>query len=388
MQTPFEDTLRAIDAPSDSFLRARTMLWTLLAVAWTAWFLGAEIEEEVPSTSARVVARGKVHQVASSVDSATVRQVFVEMGDAVERGDVLVQLDDRGPRLEIERARAELRSAAGSLDALRRQRAALVAEHELSPLEAGQEARAVEARQRQAESRLAMAQETLRRSRGLRAAGLVSAAELDRATAEVEIARADVEHEVASLAGIAVSGRGKSRRLLADIAELDAAIARTEGRRQAQRAELTRLDHELERHRLRSPVRGRVGTEVQLDAGTVVAAGVPLLAVVPAGVVVVVAQLDADRATGRIRPGQAARVMLEAFPAARFGALPGVVHRLASEISGGTVTAEIRLASDLAPPIPLTHGMPARVSVRLGARSPAASVLDNLGRALPRGQAP
>jgi HlyD family secretion protein len=66
-------------------------------------------------------------------------------------------------------------------------------------------------------------------------------------------------------------------------------------------------------------------------AGTVVAAGTPLVTVVPAGEELVADVLVRHEDAGFVQPGQAARVKLAAYPFHKYGTLDGRVVHVAAD---------------------------------------------------------
>jgi hypothetical protein len=87
-------------------------------------------------------------------------------------------------------------------------------------------------------------------------------------------------------------------------------------------------------------------------------------------------------ALGRIQPGQPARLRLEGFPWAQYGAVAATVASVASEVRDGWVRVELAVRADAASPIPLQHGLPGTVEVEVDHVSPATLVLRTAGSLL------
>jgi multidrug resistance efflux pump len=143
----------------------------------------------------------------------------------------------------------------------------------------------------------------------------------------------------------------------------------------AARADIARLELEVERHIVRSPVDGALGSVAVLQPGAVVAAGLQIATVVPDGELQVIAAYGPS-AIGRLAPGQPARLKLDGFPWTRWGTVAARVTRVASEVRDGAVRVE--LAIEPGATIPLAHGMTGTVEVEVERVSPATLVLRSL----------
>ena len=84
-------------------------------------------------------------------------------------------------------------------------------------------------------------------------------------------------------------------------------------------------------------------------------------------------------ALGRIQPGQPARLRLKGFPWTQYGAVAATVTSVASEVRNGWVRVERAVRSDAASPIPLQHGLPGAIEVKVDHVSPATLVLRTAG---------
>ncbi|GAB4114781.1 MAG: efflux RND transporter periplasmic adaptor subunit [Acidobacteriota bacterium] len=139
---------------------------------------------EVLIASGYVVAHHK-HELGSKV-MGRVEWIGVEKGDFVRKGQLLVKLEDREYRAQLEQARASLK----------------LAEERLAELEAGsrpEEIRRAEAELKRAEAERHDAKLELERLRGLLKVGVVSQQQVDTAQARFDIADAAVRSALHSL---------------------------------------------------------------------------------------------------------------------------------------------------------------------------------------------
>jgi multidrug efflux pump subunit AcrA (membrane-fusion protein) len=112
---------------------------------------------------------------------ATVDKIFVDLGDRVHRGQIVIKLDEREARLEVERQTASLQAAREAL-----QRARQVLDLDRANLERNQ-------------ALLADAQTNLKRFQGLFAEGAISASQRDSAQTQNDVAVASLRATEAQL---------------------------------------------------------------------------------------------------------------------------------------------------------------------------------------------
>jgi membrane fusion protein (multidrug efflux system) len=100
---------------------------------------------------------------------------------------------------------------------------------------------------------------------------------------------------------------------------------------------------------------------------------------VPDGDVRVVALFPPSVALGRVRPGQAARVRLAAFPWTQYGSALAHVTTVAGELQDGQIRVELALERKDVSGLPFQHGLPAEVNIEIDRASPATLVLRSIG---------
>jgi membrane fusion protein (multidrug efflux system) len=176
--------------------------------------------------------------------------------------------------------------------------------------------------------------------------------------------------------------RGAAGERQARLDELRRQAAALTGDEQRSRATVARLTHELELRVIRAPVAGRIAELGGLQMGVAVRAGARLGAVLPHGELRVVAQFAPPAALGRIQPGMPARLRLDGFPWAQYGAVPALVSRVADEVRDGAVRVELEVQGARPARIPLQHGLPGAVEVEIEQARPIDLLLRAAGKAL------
>lgn len=380
MPIPFAGTTRALAADRGRGALALQLAGAAAVAAWAAWMGVARLTLYETSAAARVEADRAVHPVDAASGGRVAAAPGLRLGAAVRAGDVLVVLDAQAERIELERERGRLASVRRERDALDARLGAearvIARTEDASAASAGEAA----ARVREAEAARDFARQQARRAETLYAAGGISQAELSRLRAAADEAAEQVEAlrsgGTASLArGRQAQAEGEARigALRGDRAALDAEADRAE-------AAIRRWTLEIERKTLRAPVDGRLARVEMVRPGQVLAPGARVAEVVPPGALRIVAELPVA-ATGRVRPGQAARLRLDAFAPTRYGAVDARVARVGAEPRGGRVRVECAVVRVPAG-IPLQHGLAGTLEIDVGRATPAVLLAGAADRAL------
>lgn len=356
---------------------ARALLWAIVAVLalGIVWACASEVDV-VASAAGRTVPGTRVKTVQPAA-AGVVTAIHVADGDRVGAGQVLIELDSTAARADRARLARERGTLAGDLARLRAQvrlaRACAAAPSPgdcavpTAPAATGEEAPLQGARLRHAvaafTAALAALDEDMRGNRAERAALILDIERLSLTLAPLEeragALRALADRTLASRHEYLVLEQQRldqvRRRavLRARRAVLDAAHAALQRRREAlvqgtlngwldERAqvqarlaavdaELDKVHERLEHTSLRAPVAGTVHALAVHTVGAVVTPAQALLHIVPRDDPLQVEAWLRNRDAGFVRPGQAARVKVEAFPFTRYGVLPATVAAIAAD---------------------------------------------------------
>ncbi len=351
-------------------------------------------------------------QAALSVrQPARIAAVYVQEGDRVRRGQLLVQLDasefaaqERTAQAGVAAAEAQLSKAqvgrkaqkvkadsdvAAAQSGLRQAQAKLrqaILARDAARDEARADRAAAEEGVRKAQVALERAQENLRGLEELSKVGGVSRSDLEGARAQVTVAQSDLETAQAQVRRLeAGPGNGPSYRVALAQQDVDAAQA---GVRQAQeglqaalrarRQTLALADQDIRAAeaalaqaragvvgaqatqrtaRLVSPLEG-VAASVTAHVGETAQPGVPLVTVVSLAGLYVEALVPA-RQLARLHVGQAARITVEAQPGRIF---PTTLSEIARVAEPGGRTFRVRFRFRTAN-VALRHGQTAHITV-------------------------
>jgi membrane fusion protein (multidrug efflux system) len=371
MQVDFQRTLRGLAHERKSTATHYLLLGILglLFGGWFIWLSWARVPLYEVSTSARIET-GEHGRPVETVLPGRVARVMVRLGEKVQSGAVLVELDDTAVHSRIKGATTELNALMFQLAARRKEHTLTEQLMEEREKQAEVNLGQARARREQSESASQLADYTAAQRKKLQEKGITSESDFfqSRSNAvqrQAELKAADLEIE--RLRAQKSVEQSEARTHLADlsarIAELGASIGRRYG-------ELQSLRKELEDHRLRAAADGVIGELSEIRPGSFVPTGTRVATIVPTGVLRVIAEFVPARAIGLVVPGQSARIRLDGFPSTQYGTLHATVTDVAGEIRNGTIRVELALTSDRISAIPLQHGQPGEVEIVVGKVSP------------------
>ena len=253
----------------------------------------------------------------------------------------------------------------------------------------------------------AVRQRETERSIGLQAAGVVSAAAVEKsqiaqqqaesrarqATDALALQIEEFERERQQLRGVADAADDRAAELAAESARINeeaaarrAGIARqaaasltaARARKRALDSELVKIEHLLERHLVFAAGSGTVEQLAVHVPGAIVQPGQELMRIVPDNVDLHAEVFVASKDLGHLRAGQEANLKLDAFPHTEHGLLKGIITAIATdaiEAEGRGLVFRVRI--DIARQdmklrdgtiVPLLAGMGVTADVRTGER--------------------
>lgn len=394
----------------------RTILWVvflivILAIAWASW---AELDE-VTRGAGKVIPSSQI-QVIQNLEGGILSALYVQDGDTVEQGQVLLQIDDT-------RFSSSLRETQLQFWALKAKAARLQAETDSKAFEApsgmaekyptlvdqeqglfnsrqkelqtnrsilskqveqiNQEIKGLEVKSVRLKRNLSLVTRELDLSKPLLEAGAIS---------EVEILR--LEREVSELEGELETAKLTIPRMKSRLEEAEQKVSeiliRFKNEAHAELndvlAELSKLketsvalEDRVTRTAVRSPVKGTVKQVMINTLGGVIQPGMELMEIVPLDDSLLVEAKVGPKDIAFLHPGQKAIVKLTAYDFAIYGALTGKVEH----ISADTIKEEheqesyylVRVRTDKTDlgtqekALPIIPGMQAEVDILTGKKS-------------------
>ena len=379
----FSRSLRSLEA--DGFHRSlpALLLVLFLVAAWLAWFFLARVTVYSITDTARLEANAAVHALQAVVPGRVIA-VRMVLGQDVQAGEILVELDSESPRLERDEEKARLAALEPQMNALRAELASV--ERARSEAREAGSAALEEARARldEAEAAAQYAQKQAERAARLHAEGHIAEDQMARDSAEAKQRRAAADAFRVAIARLQKDQESDESDRRARLDQLAGEAAAMQGALATSAARVARLQEEIEKRHIRAPVAGRVGEVANLQVGEVVDEFARLGAVVPDGELRIVADFAPPVALGRIQPGQPARMRLNGFPWTQYGSVAARVVRVATEARNGRIRVELEVRADSAFPVPLQHGLPGSVEVEVEKTTPATLALRAAGTLLAR----
>jgi multidrug resistance efflux pump len=345
---------------------------------WLAWAFLARITRYEVSDSARLEVDTAPYPVQAHLSGRLIRSNLV-LGKHIEAGDVLAELDTQTDELSLREERTHLAELGPQIQALRAELQAQsqgkTDERKVLALSQG----GARAEFEEANAQATLAEEEWKRADRLRAEGILSVADAERARASALSNRAAAENLKAGLSRLEPELAVRERDREIKSKETQAALAKLEGELRTGAEALNRLEYEIERHRVRATVSGRLAECAALRPGSHINEGDKLGVILPSGKLQVIAEFQPAAALGRLHPSQPASLRLQGFPWAQYGAVPTRVARVADEIRDGKVRVELSVDSGFPSRIPPQHGLPGSVEVEVEQVSPAKLVLRSVG---------
>jgi membrane fusion protein (multidrug efflux system) len=382
-----------------AFFRSRRLLegddshaWGLTAIVavivlcvWILWFFLARVAIYKVSDAARLESGGAAYQVQAPVAGRVVFSVL-NLGLQVEKGRVLVQLDDEAERRKLQEERTARTVLAPQLEAIRDQikaeEAALAASEETARVALNQ----ARAQLHGAVEALRYAEDKARRYEQGR--GAVAEIDLLQAKAQAQERRTAVDTDRLEIARLERDEMTRERDRAAHIDDLKKQASGLEGQVETKAATIVRLEYESEERKIRAPVTGSLAEIAPLRVGTVVGEGERLASIVPSRTIYAVAEFVPSEALGHIRPGQRAWIRLKGFPWTEYGSLAATVVSVASEIRDGSIRVEFMVHVNPTSTVPIQHGLPGMVEVETERVTPATLVLRAAGQLLTKPDVP
>ena len=259
--------------------------------------------------------------------SAAVTDVAVVNTQTVRKGQVLLRLDDSDARLALAKAEAEYLKARRGFAQTAATSGSLDAQVGARDADIGQ----ARAQLAAAEANFSKADIDLYRRSALAKKGFVSGDVLTTARNAYDTAKANVAAARAAIAQADAARNAASQSLAANQALIAGSTADNSPDVAAARAKLDQARLDLERTVIRAPIDGVI-TNRQVQIGQRIAAGAPVMTIVPVGSVYVDANFKEGQLK-RVRPGQRVELVSDVYGG------DVVFHGRVTGFSGGTGSA-------------------------------------------------
>ncbi|MFC4295637.1 HlyD family type I secretion periplasmic adaptor subunit [Novosphingobium tardum] len=400
---------REIDLDESEFAArksANVMLWIILAffAIFIAWAALTKIDRTVRGQG-RVVPSAKL-QVVSNLEGGVIEQILVRPGQTVRKGEILVRLSPtlssaafgsstagvEALQTRVARLNAEVRSAtpvygAAPQDQVAVERSLYAARSaELQGILAAGAARVTQAERAVVEaqsalearrSNLVATERELEMIRPLAEQLIVPKIDLVKAENAAQVARNEVDAASAALAR-ARSGVAEARAQTAQqrsdwMSRAGVELSQAQAELSEKQRQLPALSDRVDRTTIRAPMSGKVNRVLVTTVGGSVAAGSPVVEIVPSEQALYIEAMVRPSDIANVRLNQRAKVDITAYNSAIFGTLDGKVTSISpdavlNEKTGESFyTVEVQTVATLkdesGKPLPIGPGMIANVSL-------------------------
>jgi membrane fusion protein (multidrug efflux system) len=381
MASPFARTLRSLNVGRRPPI-LEGIFGCFLAI-WFFWLFAGRVGVYLVSVEAHLAVEEEPHVITAPVDGI-IHRTSMAVGLPVREGDVLLRLDQEDLKLSLLERKTQREAKEARLTAV--QMELETERRSTGPQERALEAALAEARAQMAEARakLDFAEQHLNIFQGLAQSKAISADELSQARADALSARARLEATRQSLAKLEFDRKYQVSQEEVRQAHLQREAIELEQNIRVDDSAIKHLEYQIELRIIRAPVTGRVGEVVAtFQAGAAVKSADRLGAVVPNGTPRVVAAF-AVADSGRIRPGQPARLRLDGFAWSEYGTMPAIVTQVGNEPIDGRFRVELAIQADPMSPLPREHGLSGSVEVEVEQVSPFGLMLRAAGQMVTR----
>lgn len=377
--TAFARTFTRLLSDRGGLTRTLLAAGLLLLSGWCFWAAQARVTLYEVSSEARVELEAATYPVQSPLLGRVI-QANLRVGQTVQRGEVLVEIDAAPEQLQMQQENVRAQGLQVEVTKLSSQVAAEESARAEERKSAQLSLEEADGRVREAEAASKYADADLMREQKLQQDGLVPLRDLEKIDAEARRLRAAMETMKSAARRLPQEQTTRDRERDVRIQRLYSDIAKSEEQRNTVNAGVQGLQYEVERRQIRALIDGRIGECMVLRPGSVVEEGESLASIVPSGQLRVVAQFPAEAALGRIRTGQSGTLRLDGYAWAEFGSVSARVTRVAQEIRDGKVRVELEIKAGASFRGPLEHGMPGTIEVAVEHVTPLALVLRATGR--------
>ncbi|MFN7112807.1 MAG: HlyD family type I secretion periplasmic adaptor subunit [Alphaproteobacteria bacterium] len=357
------------ETASPRIVRATMAVVSFAFLGFLSWAAFANIHE-IARTPGEIVPSG-FQQAVQHLEGGMVREILVQEGDSVEKGQILLRLDGTSMeadlkrtqeqaltlQLQEERLRAFLENRAPVYPPEARARPDLLRDQEsfLTSMRAAQEKErgvirqqidqkkqyigALQAELDTARQNFRIVSDLYAKRREMNRQGVMS----ESRVMETEQQHNQLQGQIRSVQSQIGAAQAAIREYQGRLAALDAGAAEDSNQRldgiisaQAQNQELmAKLRDRVARLDVRAPVRGTVKGLSVNTIGNVVQPGQTLMEILPADAPLVVSLKIPPRYIGHIRTGQSVQVKCSSFDFSRYGALPGTLEFISAASFSG-----------------------------------------------------
>lgn len=381
MAIAFEDSRRALEQQLSTKLDVVHLVLLMFLTTLVIWAVTGEIDVYRTSQNGTLENQGGALKVQSEV-SATIRESHLTLGMRVEKGDLLLQLEDRTARINLSKLEVELAANQQQQTILNEQTQLTAQKYQLLESSLESEIKQIQTQLEQSEKVLDTQQNI---QDGFKALAKSSAvAQMDLLRQNLEVVKAE---SVTRLNTIALENkkqeipRNQREKALA-ISQINSRLSALFDRQEQLNSAIKAAKVEVNKYAIKAAGAGEVVQLVALPKGNHITPITNLATITNGSDWMIHSQFSAKDAVGHVKQGQTARILVDGFPWRQYGSLSATVSRVAKAGVDGRVDVYLQLRDNPDSQIPLTFGQPVTVEIKTQSLSPVMLLLNAADRAV------
>ena len=381
MAIAFEDSRRALEQQLSTKLDVVHLVLLMFLTTLVVWAVTGEIDVYRTSQNGTLENQGGALKVQSQV-SATIKESHLTLGMRVEKGDLLLQLDDKTASINLSKLEDELTANLQQQTILKEQTQLTAQKYQLLESSLKSEIKQIETQLEQSNKVLDTQQNI---QNGFKALAKTSAvAQMDLLRQNLEVVKAESLTRVQT-----IELSNKRQEIPRNQREQDLAISQINSRLSAladRQEQLSRAiasaQIEVNKYAIKAAEAGEVVQLIALPKGNHITPTTNLATISNGADWLIHSQFSAKDAVGHVKQGQTARVLVDGFPWRQYGSLSATVSRVAKAGIDGRVDVYLQLRDNAESQIPLTFGQPVTVEIKTQSLSPMMLLLNAADRAV------
>lgn len=381
MAIAFEDSRRALEQQLSTKLDVVHLVLLMFLTTLVVWAVTGEIDVYRTSQNGTLENQGGALKVQSQV-SATIKESHLTLGMRVEKGDLLLQLDDKTASINLSKLEDELTANLQQQTILKEQTQLTAQKYQLLESSLKSEIKQIETQLEQSKKVLDTQQNI---QDGFKALAKTSAvAQMDLLRQNLEVVKAESLTQVQT-----IELSNKRQEIPRNQREQDLAISQINSRLSALADRQEQLNRaiasaqiEVNKYAIKAAEAGEVVQLIALPKGNHITPTTKLATISNGADWLIHSQFSAKDAVGHVKQGQTARVLVDGFPWRQYGSLSATVSRVAKAGIDGRVDVYLQLRDNAESQIPLTFGQPVTVEIKTQSLSPIMLLLNAADRAV------
>lgn len=381
MAIAFEDSRRALEQQLSTKLDVVHLVLLMFLTTLVVWAVTGEIDVYRTSQNGTLENQGGALKVQSQV-SATIKESHLTLGMRVEKGDLLLQLDDKTASINLSKLQDELTANLQQQTILKEQTQLTAQKYQLLESSLKSEIKQIETQLEQSKKVLDTQQNIQDGFKALAKTSAVAQMDLLRQNLEVVKAQSLTQVQTIELSNKKQEIPRNQREQDLAISQINSRLSALADRQEQLSRAIASAQIEVNKYAIKAAEAGEVVQLIALPKGNHITPTTKLATISNGADWLIHSQFSAKDAVGHVKQGQTARVLVDGFPWRQYGSLSATVSRVAKAGIDGRVDVYLQLRDNADSQIPLTFGQPVTVEIKTQSLSPIMLLLNAADRAV------